>query len=145
MPFAALAPLLRASSAEATRFVSLQAGPRAADAEGSIVRDLSAHLTCYARTAAIIRALDLVISVDTSVCHLAGALGVPCWVALAYAPDWRWMLGCETTPWYRHMRLFRQPCAGDWHAPMSEIVRALAARDMARQGDYAGAMAAISA
>jgi ADP-heptose:LPS heptosyltransferase len=55
-----------------------------------------------------------VISVDTSVCHLAGALGVPVWTLIAHEPDWRWLLGRVDTPWYPSMRLYRQPRAGDW-------------------------------
>ncbi len=121
LPFEAFAPLL----AKGGRFVSLQAGPRAADAGGSFVRDLSPYLTNYARTAAIISGLDLVITVDTSVCHLAGALGVRCWVLLPQAPDWRWILGRDDTPWYSTMTLFRQPHPGDWQEPMARIASAL--------------------
>ncbi len=142
MPFAALAPLL----ASGRRFVSLQVGPRAADAAGSPVRDLSSCLTDYARTAAIVSALDLVISVDTSVAHLAGALGVPCWVLLPQAPDWRWILGRDTTPWYRHTRLFRQPYPGDWQEPISRVGLALNSAGAAMtEMQHAGSVAAISA
>ncbi len=119
--FETFAPLL----AQGGRFVSLQAGPRGADAAGSFVRDLSPYLTSYARTAAIVSALDLVITVDTSVCHLAGALGVKCWVLLPHAPDWRWILGRDTTPWYSSMQLFRQPHPGDWQEPISRIASLL--------------------
>src|SRR5207302_7882499 len=65
-------------------------------------------------TAAIMKNLDLVVSVDTAAAHLAGALGVPAWVALAAIVDWRWLLGREDTPWYPTMRLFRQRALGDW-------------------------------
>jgi hypothetical protein len=65
-------------------------------------------------TASVMRALDLVISVDSFPAHLAGALGVPVWTLLHSDPDWRWMLGCEDSPWYPTMRLFRQTRAGDW-------------------------------
>ena len=69
--------------------------------------------------------LDLVVTSDTATPHLAGALGVPIWVALKRVPDWRWMLAGEQTPWYPTMRLFRQTTAGDWESVFSEMARAL--------------------
>lgn len=77
-------------------------------------------------TAALIRSLDLVISVDTMVAHLAGALGVPVWTLLAHAADWRWMLERADSPWYPTMRLFRQPTPGDWQTPLGDVARELA-------------------
>ena len=71
--------------------------------------------------------LDLVITVDTSVAHLAGALGKPVWTFLADVPDWRWMLAGETTPWYPTMRLSRQARAGDWPEIMGRVAQTLAA------------------
>jgi ADP-heptose:LPS heptosyltransferase len=71
-------------------------------------------LTDFAETAAVLANLDLLITVDTSVAHLAGATGRPVWTMLAFNPDWRWMLGREDTPWYPTMRLFRQGSRGDW-------------------------------
>lgn len=68
----------------------------------------------FADTAAVMQLLDLVITTDTSVAHLAGALAVPVWTALPFSPDWRWMAVGDTTPWYPSMRLFRQPQRGDW-------------------------------
>jgi tetratricopeptide (TPR) repeat protein len=68
----------------------------------------------FTDTAAVMKNLDLVITSDTSIAHLAGALGVPVWVALAYIPDWRWLLGRDDSPWYPSMRLFRQTRRGDW-------------------------------
>lgn len=72
-------------------------------------------------TAAIVQNLDLVISCDTAVAHLAAAMGVPTWIALDYSADWRWMCGRDNSPWYPTMRLFRQPSAGDWYSVMREM------------------------
>ena len=77
----------------------------------------------FADTAALLDVLDLLISVDTSVVHLAGALARPVWTLLAAGPDWRWMLDREGSPWYPTMRLFRQPSPGAWQ-PMMERVAA---------------------
>ena len=76
-------------------------------------------------TAAIMRNLDLVITSDTAVAHLAGALGVPEWVALPFVPDWRWLLDRRDSPWYPTMRLFRQRRAGDWVGVFEEMREAL--------------------
>ncbi len=76
-------------------------------------------------TAAIIRNLDLVITVDTSTAHLAGALGVPVWLLLGRVPDWRWLQVSETTPWYPGMRLFRQAHLGQWTDVFAQVVHAL--------------------
>jgi tetratricopeptide (TPR) repeat protein len=76
-------------------------------------------------TAAIMKNLDLVITSDTSIAHLAGALGVPVWVPLPYVPDWRWLLERSDCPWYPTMRLFRQRKAGDWDRVFDEIRTAL--------------------
>jgi Tfp pilus assembly protein PilF len=89
------------------------------------LQDLSGQLQDMADTAAAIAQLDLVITVDTSVAHLAGALGKPVWVLLAYAADWRWMMEREDCPWYPTMRLFRQKQPGDWHGVMERVVAAL--------------------
>jgi hypothetical protein len=70
--------------------------------------------------------LDLVITSDTSVAHLAGALGVRVWVALPFVPDWRWLLERSDSPWYPTMRLFRQKSRGDWAGVFEEIKEALA-------------------
>jgi ADP-heptose:LPS heptosyltransferase len=79
-------------------------------------------------TAAIMKNLDLVITSDTAVPNLAGALGVPVWVALPFAPDWRWLLDRSDCPWYPSMRLFRQKAIGDWDTVFAEMHGALCAR-----------------
>ena len=76
--------------------------------------------------AALMQTLDLVITADTSVAHLAGALGRPVWTVLKHVPDWRWFLGRADTPWYPTMRLFRQQSPGDWAPPFAAITSELA-------------------
>jgi ADP-heptose:LPS heptosyltransferase len=96
--------------------------------------DLTDQLQDFADTAALICNLDLIITVDTAVAHLAGALGRPVWVLLPFAPDWRWLRNRSDSPWYPTMRLFRQPVPGDWAQPIEQIVRELkgAIEDRAR-------------
>jgi len=79
----------------------------------------------FVDTAAIMKCLDLVITSDTAIPHLAGALGVPAWVVLKQVPDWRWMLERNDSPWYRSLRLFRQPAPGDWDGVVAEMTDAL--------------------
>jgi hypothetical protein len=74
-------------------------------------------------TAALMSALDLIVTSDTSVAHLAGALGLPVWVALHAAPDWRWLLERADSPWYPSMRLFRQRSPGDWSEVFERLAR----------------------
>ena len=81
-----------------------------------------------ADTADLLAELDLLITCDTAVAHLAGALGRPVWTMLAHAADWRWLQKRDDTPWYPTMRLFRQPRAGDWASVAEEVTRAFAAR-----------------
>jgi Tfp pilus assembly protein PilF len=111
-------------------FYSLQVGSRSQDLTAlpaSIqVQDLSSQLRNFTDTAAVIAQLDLVISIDTSVAHLAGALGKPVWVLLPFVAEWRWMLRREDSPWYPTMRLFRQESLGDWSGVMARVAEALA-------------------
>jgi len=115
--------------AERVKFYSLQkgdAGRRSGDVPELKLVDLADELNDFVDTAAVIACLDLVISVDTSVAHLAGALGKPVWTLLAFASDWRWLLDRDDSPWYPTMRLFRQRTAGDWREPVEQVVAALA-------------------
>jgi ADP-heptose:LPS heptosyltransferase len=84
-------------------------------------------LVDFSQTAALVEALDLVVTVDTSIAHLAGALGKQVWVLVPFKPDWRWLLGRNDSPWYPSMRLFRQTQRGDWQAPLAQIDAALGA------------------
>ena len=108
MPLSLLSGLLDVDA----MFVSLQKNPRPDDVETlracKDIADHTAELTDFADTAALVSCLDLVITVDTSVAHLAGALGRPTWILLPYVADWRWLLGREDSPWYPTVRLFRQ-------------------------------------
>jgi hypothetical protein len=92
---------------------SLQVGPPAAHTPEGMV-NLAPDLMDFAETAGAISALDLVITVDTAVAHLAGSLGKPVWLLAAYNSDWRWLLHREDTPWYPSMRIFRQRRPGEW-------------------------------
>ena len=86
------------------------------------------EVTDFADTAALIAQLDLVISVDTCVAHLAGALGRPVWLLNRINTDWRWLLGRDDSPWYPSMRIFRQTVPGDWSGVLHNVGSALAAR-----------------
>lgn len=115
----------------ATAFFSLQKGFRYG-CDALDFTPLPRELNDFADTAALMAHLDLVISVDTSVAHLAGALGHPAWVLLPFAPDWRWMLGRTDSLWYPGMRLFRQPRRGDWTSVLEQVREALASLACAR-------------
>lgn len=124
MPASALAPLVAVGHGA---LVSLQVGPRARDmAKLYGMADYASQMTEWSETAAAVSALDLVITVDTAVAHLAGALGIPVWLMLPHAPDWRWMLGRDDSPWYAGMRLFRQDRPGDWGGVADRVAAALA-------------------
>jgi hypothetical protein len=120
-------------------FLSIQRDLRAADAEElrrqSALTHVGDALADFDDTAAVVMLADLVITVDTSVAHLAGALGRPTWVLVPFWPDWRWMLDRTDTPWYPTMRLCRQPKAGDWESVIVQVA------DMVRTGVHAGSQA----
>ncbi len=121
-----LAPLGRVAN---TRFFSLQKGAGAGQAAnpptGLELVDLGPEIGNFADTAAILQHLDLVVTVDTSVAHLAGALGRPVWVLLPFFPDWRWLHGTNVSPWYPTMRLFRQEHPRDWDPVITRVAVAL--------------------
>jgi tetratricopeptide (TPR) repeat protein len=111
------------------RYISLQKGKPASQARqaehGLHLIDWTDELVDWADTAALIANLDLIISVDTAMAHLAGAMGKPVWVMLPWPSDWRWLLDREDSLWYPTMRLFRQTNRGDWTQPVARIVEAL--------------------
>ena len=107
------------------RFFGLQVGPDAAQCAPP-VQDLSPHIHDFADLAAAMANMDLVISVDTAVAHLAGALAKKVWTLITYVPDFRWMLDRADSPWYPTMRLYRQTSRSDWREPVAEMARDLA-------------------
>jgi tetratricopeptide (TPR) repeat protein len=123
-----LAPL---GAVRGVKFYSLQKGVAAEQAKnpppGLELTDLAPGLNDFADTAAVMSLMDLIITTDTSVPHLAGALARPVWVMLQFVPDFRWLLGREQSPWYPTMRLFRQKSPGDWNELVGRVAQALAA------------------
>ena len=107
------------------KLIGLQAGGAANKAENStypmVLENIGKEFTDFGDTAGAIEALDLVISVDTAVAHLAGAMGKSVWLMLPFLPDWRWLMGRKDSPWYPTMRLFRQPKPGDWATVIDHI------------------------
>ena len=105
--------------------ISIQRELRSGDADALArlgnVTHVGDALADFDDTAAVMALADLVISVDTSVVHLAGAMGRPVWVLLPFQPDWRWLLGREDSPWYPTVRLFRQPRPGDWDSVIARV------------------------
>ncbi len=109
-------------------FCSLQKGPAAAALKHDAfhhVHNLGEHLSDLSDTAAVIQQLDLVISVDTSIVHLTGALAKPVWILVPFAPDWRWLCEREDSPWYPTARLFRQTAIGEWDSVFSRMAAEL--------------------
>lgn len=114
---------------ERAQLVSLQKEVRAADKlvldERKDIQYLGDDLDDFTDTAAVVELMDLVITVDTVVAHLAGAMGKPVWILLPFNPDWRWLLEREDSPWYPTARLFRQPAPGDWNTVIARLKSAL--------------------
>lgn len=126
IPFEQLHPL---QEGPGILFFSLQLGQekrRGEDFQKRLI-DLTDLICDFSDTAAIIENLDLVISVDTAVAHLAGAMGKNVWILLPFSPDWRWLLDREDSPWYPTMRLYRQPSPGDWGSVMERVKKDLQA------------------
>lgn len=131
LPLSAFAPL---SALQGVRFFSLQKGPAAAqlaDAErskwaGPAVEDFTAELGDFADTAALVANLDLVVTCDTAVAHLAGGMGKPVWILSRFDGCWRWLLDRDDSPWYPTARLFRQRTRGDWDEVVGRVAAALA-------------------
>jgi hypothetical protein len=107
------------------RLISLQKGSGAEQAAGLRVEQLGDEFDAgrdgFLDSAAVMQSLDLVITLDTSLAHLAGALGRPAWVALKHVPDWRWFLGTSKSVWYPSLRLFRQSAPGDWRGVFADM------------------------
>jgi tetratricopeptide (TPR) repeat protein len=126
VPLSALAPLAEVSG---VWFISLQKGDAAKEADappaGMRLANWTQDLLDFSDTAALIANLDLVITIDSAVAHLAGAMGKPVMLMLPFSADWRWMLGRSDSPWYPTMRLFRQTRAGDWSTCINQIAQAL--------------------
>jgi tetratricopeptide (TPR) repeat protein len=125
----ALAQLAPLAGVAGVQFVSLQKGDGAAQIAappaGMVVHDWTDALHDFADTAALIEALDLVITVDTSVAHVAGALGKTVWILNRFDGCWRWLLERDDSPWYPSARLFRQPAPGDWDSVIAAVTTAL--------------------
>ena len=121
LPVAMLAPL----ALPGVSLVSLQKGEAGRQARVVAMTDWTAGLHDMADTAALVCALDLVISVDTAVAHLAGALGRPVWFLNRFDNDWRWLLGRDDSPWYRTLRQFRQSAPGEWAEVIARVAAAL--------------------
>jgi tetratricopeptide (TPR) repeat protein len=127
IPLAALAPL---AEIPGTAFVSLQKGPGQAQIGTYWGRapliNLGPEITDFGDTMAILDSLDLVVTVDTAIAHLAGAMGKPVWIMLPFAPDWRWLLDRDDSPWYPTARLFRQPAPRRWAPVVASIADEIA-------------------
>jgi hypothetical protein len=126
IPLKMLSPLLFVAG---VRFYSLQIGPSssAISTEGwaEHIVNLAPFIKDLRDTAGILSQIDLLITVDTAVAHLAGSLGTPAWVLLPFAPDWRWLLDRSDSPWYPSMRLFRQPAPRDWAHVVADVASEL--------------------
>ncbi len=128
VPFQALTPLLESPDCDFWNLQGAQPPVEQTPCIPRLLRQIPGCRDSILTLAAVISQLDLVITVDTLAAHLAGALGVPAWVMLQYAADWRWMTGTSRSPWYPSLRLFRQPRPGDWDSVVTDVQRALNTR-----------------
>ncbi|MFM7420128.1 MAG: glycosyltransferase family 9 protein [Alphaproteobacteria bacterium] len=128
MPLNAFLPIID----ESTAWFGIQKGMPTTDLEAlSAVPNLrifDADITDFEDTAALVAEMDLIITVDTSLAHLAGSMGRECWVMLPFNPDWRWLLNRDDSPWYPSVQLFRQSHIGDWAGVMAQLRVALQRR-----------------
>jgi len=126
-----LASLAGLAQVGGVQFYSLQKGSAGRQVEnppaGLSIVDWTADLVDFADTAALVSNLDLVISVDSAVAHLTGALGVPVWILVQFVADWRWLLDRSDSPWYPSAKLFRQSVRGDWSQPIAQLAAGLGA------------------
>jgi tetratricopeptide (TPR) repeat protein len=122
-----LAQLAKLAQVEGVDFISLQKGDAAKQksASSATLHDWTDELSDFADTAALIETLDLVVSVDTAVAHLAGALAKPVWLLNRFDTDWRWLLGRDDSPWYPTLRQFRQTKPGDWAGVLDRVAEEL--------------------
>lgn len=127
IPFAVFSQLFALNT---INWISLQVGPRAAQLTraASSATNLAAELVDFAETAGLIANLDLVITVDSAVSHLAAAMGKPTWLLLPFAADWRWQMQQHGTPWYSTVRIFQQKSVGDWQGVVADVMLALQAQ-----------------
>lgn len=128
LPTSALAVL---KGIEGVSFYNLQVGERAKETIPLSLKNLSPLLADFSQTAAALTNLDLLITVDTAIAHVAGAIGRPVWTILGFFSDWRWMIDRSDTPWYPTMKLFRQKHVGDWIPPLKQVAESL--RQLAHQ------------
>jgi hypothetical protein len=122
--------LMAIAALPGVRLISLQKGGEAAPPDLKIERleGLDEGADAFVDTAAVMQSLDLVITCDTAIAHLAGALARPAWVALSHVPEWRWLLDRADSPWYPTLRLFRQKTRGDWESVFAAMAAVLQAR-----------------
>jgi hypothetical protein len=110
---------------------SLQGGAAQKDIEqagaAGLVHDVGRGIFDFAEAASVLTQLDLLITIDAPIAHLAGALGLPAWVLLPQVADWRWMVNRADSPWYPSLRLFRQPAQGDWRSAIAQVRTSLGA------------------
>ena len=125
LPFATITPLLTAPARFASLHIEIHDDDAAALAACDAVQFFGPQLKDFSDTAALIASLDLVITVDTAIAHLAGALGKPVWILLPFNADWRWLTDRSDSPWYPSARLFRQTASGDWPGVITVVAEEL--------------------